>query len=238
MSQHGGDEILWLTQSLDDVPSDDAWLGPRELATLQRFRVSKRLREWRLGRWTAKCAVSSALGQELGPFSSMEVIASPDGAPEVSVGDHLAPISISISHSDDLGLAVVGPPRLALGCDVESVEERSPAFVADYFTGAEAAFVEASGPRDHGLLATLVWSAKESALKALRTGLRSDTRSIEISLPGTSAGEGWDDLEIRPGRLRGWWREAGSKVITVVSNAGSEPPRGAMLRLGPRYARS
>jgi 4'-phosphopantetheinyl transferase len=235
----GSGDIVWLTRSLDDVPSDDVWLGPRELAALQRFRVPKRLREWRLGRWTAKCAVASALGPNLVPgFLAIEVIASPDGAPEVRVGDNLASVSISISHSDGLGLVVVGPSRLALGCDVESVDERSPAFVADYFTAREGELVEMADAGGRDLLATLLWSAKESALKALRTGLRADTRSIDISLPGTDAGEGWHHLEVRPGRLWGWWREAGSRVITVVSNAPSSPPREAYLQLAPPYAKS
>lgn len=231
-------DILWLARSLDDVPSDDAWLGPRELITLERFRVPKRLREWRLGRWTAKCVVASALRADFRSFSELEVTASSDGAPEVTLGGHPAPVSISISHSDEVGLAVVGPSHLALGCDVESVGERSPTFVADYFTAPEAALVETSDAGEHDRLATLVWSAKESALKVLRTGLRADTRSIEISLPGTDAGQGWRDLGIRPGRLWGWWREAGSKVITVVSSARSEPPRAANLQPAPPYARS
>jgi 4'-phosphopantetheinyl transferase len=239
LSERAGDDILWLTQSLDDVPADDAWLGPQELVTLHRFRVPKRLHEWRLGRWTAKCAVASVLGPELVlSFPALEVIASPDGAPEVWFGDHPAPVSISVSHSDQVGLAVVGPRRLALGCDVESVEERSPTFVTDYFTGRETALIEASNADERDLLATLLWSAKESALKALRTGLRADTRSIEISPQETGAADGWRGLEIRPGRLWGWWREAGSMVITVVSNAPSEPPRAANLQLAPPYAKS
>ena len=217
-------DILWLTQAFGDVPSDNAWLGQRELAVLERFRVAKRLREWRLGRWTAKCAVASALGQGVvRSFPSLQIIASTDGVPEAWVEGRPVPVSISISHCDDLGLAVVGPASLAVGCDVESVDERTPALVADYLTPLETAFVEASA-RGRGLRATLVWSAKESALKALRTGLRADARSVEISVPRMAERDGWKILEIHPDPLWGWWREEGPTVITVVSNARSYRP--------------
>ena len=40
----------------------------------------------------------------------------------------------------------------------------------------------ASGPDGPDATANLIWSAKESALKVLRTGLRADTRTVEVAL--------------------------------------------------------
>jgi hypothetical protein len=54
----------------------------------------------------------------------------------------------------------------------------------------------------------LVWSAKKSALKILRTGLRRDTRLVEVE-PETGTGDGWHPPTVRTveGRTSpGWWR--------------------------------
>ena len=65
---------------------------------------------------------------------------------------------------------------MALGCDLEVIEPRSEEFVADYFTTEEQKMVSQAPIADRSKLLALLWSAKESALKALREGLRFDTR--------------------------------------------------------------
>ena len=78
-------------------------------------------------------------------------------------------------------------PHTALGCDLEEIEPRSAGFVADYFTQREAAAVAAVPATARDIAVNLLWSAKEAVLKARRTGLRSDTRSVEleVDLAGT-----------------------------------------------------
>jgi 4'-phosphopantetheinyl transferase len=80
------------------------------------------------------------------------------------------------------------------------------------------------------LLATLIWSAKESALKCLREGLRRDTRSVLVSVGGAGK-SGWSSLTVRcleSSRLfYGWWRSAGGYVQTVTA----ELPAGEPLEL-------
>ena len=65
----------------------------------------------------------------------------------------------------------------------------------------------ADGPDGHDAAANLIWSAKESALKVLRTGLRADTRTVEVVLEspaGITAGaqraDGWQRLAVSSGR--------------------------------------
>jgi len=88
-----------------------------------------------------------------------------------------------ISMTDRAGWAVcaIAPPGIEVGVDLELVESRSTLFVQDYFTDAERR-VALTGESADPLLTNLIWSAKESALKVLRTGLRRDTRSVEITL--------------------------------------------------------
>lgn len=103
---------------------------------------------------------------------------------------------MDVSLTDRAGWAVclVGPEGElsggTLGVDLEAVEPRSRGFVADYLTAYEQAYVSGQGdPGSEGwdAAANLLWSAKESALKVLRVGLRADTRSVEVTLGTTCA---------------------------------------------------
>jgi len=116
----------------------------------------------------------------------------------------------------------------ALGCDLEEVAPRSDAFVADYFTAEEQALVASCSPGDRPRVSTLIWSAKESALKALHTGLRLDTRSLIVTAR-ESAGD-WHPLQVRyqDQLFLGWWQAADGFVRTIVSD--SEPKAPIMLR--------
>jgi 4'-phosphopantetheinyl transferase len=131
-----------------------------------------------------------------------------------------------------------------LGCDVEVVEPRSDAFVADYFTSEEQAMIrQAPDPVRFALIA-LIWSAKESALKALSTGLRSDTRSVSVTiddscLAGLNPQLPTDETLLvvprgrpiwRPVRVNcseeqvfhGWWFCCGGLLRTMVSDPATE----------------
>ena len=78
------------------------------------------------------------------------------------------------------------------------------------------------------LLANLVWCGKESALKVLRTGLRRDTRSVEVSFPDGPRVDGWAPLSVRAFEgtvFPGWWQRFGAFVLTVAATEPFAPPR-------------
>ncbi|HXM58121.1 MAG TPA: 4'-phosphopantetheinyl transferase superfamily protein [Candidatus Dormibacteraeota bacterium] len=204
-----------------EVPDGDEWLSAPERETLAGLRFPGRRRDWRLGRWVAKRAVGAVLSE--GPA---EVRAAADGAPEVLVAGRPAPVAISISHRAGLGAGLAAAGGSAAGCDLELVEPHPPALAKDFFTPAELALVDRAGPEGRDLAVALVWSAKESALKALRQGLRLDTREVEVECWG--AGPGWRPLRVRHGTrgFDGWWRLLPSgHVLTVVTDPPSGPPR-------------
>jgi len=245
MTEAGGREELdglhlaWVSQ--DDLPTGVDWLTASEQEVLDGFRLHKRRADWLLGRWAAKQAVWAALaaeaglGTQSGPGTQsvsdptdpdLAILASEDGSPRVHIGsggDAGSQISISISHSAGLGFSVAGPGTGPLGCDVEHIEPRSDAFVADYFTDGEQDAVAAVAGWDHALMANLVWSAKESALKALGEGLRLDTRSVEMDTAELKVnGAAWSPLVVTgPGEriFRGWWRVRDGFVWTVLTEA-------------------
>jgi 4'-phosphopantetheinyl transferase len=205
-----------------EVPDDDDWLAPGERATMAGLRVPARRRDWRLGRWTAHAALAAALGP-----ASFEVRAAPDGAPEALAAGELVAVTVSISHRAGLGACLVAGAGVAAGCDLELVEPRDAGLARDFFTPAELALVHAAPPEDRELTVALVWSAKESALKALRQGLRLDTRAVEVELdPRAAAVDGWRPLAVAHGarRFAGWWRRVGRHVLTVAADPPDGPP--------------
>lgn len=221
--------LAWLSQGMADAPADDGWLSPREAAWVARMRFPKRRTEFRLGRWTAKKALALYLGRDASAMAlaSIEIDRARDGAPHPLVDGRPAEAYLTMTDRADQAVCLVGPPGAALGCDLELVEPRSDAFVADYLTPSEQAFVGAKGA-ERDLAANLVWCGKESALKVLRTGLRRDTRSVEVSFPGAPAVDGWAPMSVRTVEgpvFPGWWQRFGSFVLTLAATAPFDPPR-------------
>jgi 4'-phosphopantetheinyl transferase len=208
------------------VPADDSWLGPRELATLAHMLFARRRVDWRLGRWTAKRAASAYLG--LPPASetlrALEIRPAPSGAPELFWANRPAAITISLSHRSGIAVCAVSSacdPAVALGCDLERVEQHSELFLADYFTVEEQSLVRQASAADRWRLLALLWSAKESLLKALRLGLRADTRSVNVTLelPPAGGSTAWHTLRVHYadiGTLGGWWYESAGFIRTLV----------------------
>ena len=176
-------DVYWLEQTEGDVPAENDWLSASEAVVLNGMRFAKRRADWRLGRWTAKRAVAVYLNLPGHPraLTGTEIRPAPSGAPEVFVTNKPAPVTISLSHRAGRAVCAIGLSGGALGCDLETIEPRSDAFVADYFTTSEQALVERAPGADRSWLLALLWSGKESALKALRTGLRLDTRCVIVS---------------------------------------------------------
>ncbi len=214
--------IYWLTRSESDLPADVDWLSPGEVAVVSRFTVLKREHDWLLGRWTAKQALAAWPGLSIDPsdFSRLEIRAAGDGAPEAFWDGSALPLSVSISHSGGRALCAILEGG-NVGCDLEHIETRSELFVHDYFTEPEQALVAALPEADRPLYENLIWSAKESALKALRVGLKADTHTVEVDLPASGMEIGWRRLTVRHTTggmtFAGWWRTDGGFVITLAA---------------------
>ena len=219
-------EPIVLLASARDLPPGRAWLGPAEQGTLARFRAPRRRRDFRLGRFAARRALAILEESDAEDAASrFEVRAAAGGGPLVFRDGRACEVALSISHSDGWAAAGVQRGRTRLGCDLERVEVRSSAFIADHFTPAEREFVFAGRSGDPGFRATLVWSAKEAVTKALGQGLR---RALaEVTVVPTferSPGGGWRTFSVAApaegADLRGFWRVLGRFVLTVAADLG------------------
>lgn len=201
------------------MPAGHDWLTERERTDLSRLRFTRRRSSWRLGRWTAKRAIATRL-VGLEP-DDVEILAAEDGAPEAFIAGTPAPLRVSISHSGDTSLCVVAPRTVLVGCDIETVEERGEMFARDYFVRSELERVLEERADQRTIVETLVWSAKESALKAMRDGLRRDTRDVIVDIGGTGGAREWVPVAVAvvdgTSPLFGWWRYRDGRVYTVVT---------------------
>lgn len=227
-----GREPLYLLGVAAEIPAAEDWLAPREREVLAGLRFPKRRGDWLLGRWTAKRLLGVLLGVRGGPpeLRALEIRAAEDGAPEAYRAGARLPLGLSISHRAGLALAAVAVGDTRIGCDLERVEARDQALLDDFFTAGEQAWVE-RGPRwDREQRIALVWSAKESALKTLREGLRLDTRSVEVQIGGADRQRvGWRRLRVIQTEdarvLFGWWRREADQVLTLVRPCRTGAPR-------------
>lgn len=218
------------------MPGGVDWLTAGEAARAAAMPFTKRRIEYLLGRWVCKHAIAEVAGLPIDSraLARIEVGHLPTGAPCVYVDGARPAWEVSLTDRAGWAVCLVGTDLGRVGCDVELVEPRSPGFVADFLTPREQEYVASRAPGERDAAANLVWSAKESALKVLQTGLRRDTRTVEVRLDGdgvSSLGEvpadGWRRLEVRTVEgsvLPGWWRRDGSFLVTVASESSLPAP--------------
>jgi len=217
--------VAWWTATAGELPRDLDWLADDERARLAGLAVAKRRADFLLGRWIAKRAVA-AQWPGAPPLPAIAIRAAADGAPEAFLAGAPLPLVLSISHSAGRALAAIAGSA-PLGADLERIEPRSPLLVDDYFTADEAARVAACPPGDRDRAITAIWSAKESALKARRTGLREDPRRMRVALGRGAPHAAWHPLQVTVDGeppLAGWWRDHDGYIISVVG-ALTDPPR-------------
>ncbi len=247
--------VRQLVQTLADYPSlaeglaPPGLLHPSEQARLDTLRVLKRRRDWLLGRWTAKHLVQQYLGESsptLRPLSQIVIQADPDGAPFAALGVSSdgssavmsrLPLSLSISHSGDRSFcALIDEPGEQVGADLEMIEPREPALATQFFAPDELLYLQGVLPECYDAAVTAIWCAKESVLKALRTGLRTDTRWLTCLPAGdVTAHDAWSSfvlsfdarLRLSPftQALQTLWRreEAYMLALTVLRHPVGEP---------------
>lgn len=205
------------------------FLSPAEQDLLGGLRFERRRSEWLLGRWAAKHLVHNTVPAISGlPLSAFSILNEEGGAPYAADERRkMIPGCLSISHrAGAVACAWTDRPDTHIGIDVEWVERRDPSFQGDYFTEKEQAFAAALPEAIRDVWITLAWSVKESVLKALRTGLRIDTRNIQVAqvkglFETSPAPTGWKNISVSGAVASGgvWqarWQRRGEFVVSLV----------------------
>jgi 4'-phosphopantetheinyl transferase len=221
--------IYWKLVDSHQAPLEtQGFLSQSELGKFSTFRFPKRRNEWLLGRWTAKSLVQSIPAYHDYSLDQIEIRNIPEGAPYIQLPGETTPTDcLTISHSEHLALCALAPgPDLRVGADLEKIEPRTEMFILDYFTPSERRLVDTYPAEARAIVVTLIWSAKESMLKALGVGLRWDTRQVEIReigelVPGDATHSGWQKMQV--GDLQqgnrhwgAWWQRRSNFIITLA----------------------
>ena len=214
--------VHYLTQLRADLPRDTGWLSPAETSVLEGLRFEKRRQDWLLGRWTAKSALARYPGLQERPIQDWEIVAAADGAPGIFLDGQPLNMPLSLSHSGLHGFCALAGRSMRLGCDIEQIEQRGRSFEETFFTTRELGLLEHLPLLDHDLVVTLIWSAKESVLKAIRQGLKADTRRIDITAIDSGDSGHWSHFDARDNlqnnMYSGWWRQDDGMAFTIASD--------------------
>lgn len=205
-----------------EITSSGRLLGPGEAAAWSRLRIPKRQADWLGARLVFKGLLQSLdEPAKTGRASRLEILNEPGGAPYLLMNGRRAGGTISLSHCRGAALCAWSPEQILLGVDLEWVEARPAEFAADFFTTREVCQIAEMDETSRPLAETLAWSGKEAVLKAFRTGLRVDTRSVEVFLPSDLTGpNGWNTININSkmdgaDSLQLVWRRHANYVVTA-----------------------
>ena len=193
------------------------------------MRFPKRRNEWLLGRLTTKDLLKNCSAEYAAIRSQdIQVTNEESGRPSLELLNHISPkIQLSISHRDSIAFCAISfDAHLNIGVDLELVEERFQSFVDDFFTPSEIDFVKNTNGTLHQEIVTIIWSAKEAILKASGSGLRVDTRQVEICrIEGTAENEAtaqeWHAIKaVYPSSRKDpwnlWWKPFEEYVLTLA----------------------
>jgi len=154
----------------------DEVLHPDEEAYYKTLEFEKRRRSYLIGRYAAKQAVG-AFAQEKN-LSKILIQPGIFNQPVVRCGDEHN-VQVSITHCDELGAALAFPEAHPMAIDIEKIYTDKNNVLETQMTGKEREMVSAV-PFPYETMLTLLWTAKESLSKILRTGLTAPFHIFEI----------------------------------------------------------
>jgi 4'-phosphopantetheinyl transferase EntD len=159
--------------------SDD--LTPAERREFDGQSHDARRRDWLAGRRAAKEAVAAHCG--VSP-DRVRLVRQHGAAPNVLVGaddgtPRAVPISISISHCDGRAVAVVADHPARVGVDLERAGQIEYEQLRYFLSSGEWRVAERAG-------ATLVWTLKEAAWKALNLTDATPFSALRLAIDGSS----------------------------------------------------
>ena len=145
------------------------WLSSADRQAASLYKHDKRRHDFLLGRRAAYLAISDAFPKL--PTSKFSIERGVFDQP-VWTGQDIRGLSLSIAHSNGIGVALAAPPGFPVGLDLELVSDRQAKTMAKQMTDREQEALQEILPAEsHATRLTTLWCAKEALSKALGCGL-------------------------------------------------------------------
>jgi phosphopantetheinyl transferase len=135
-----------------------------EVSLMESHRHPMRRASWVAGRLAARRALRSWCQRRSEPFSKIQILRRESGEPRI-VG--YPDLHVSITHSGNLAVAVVGERQL--GIDLEQLDVRPDSLVRFFFSPSEQEWIRQI-PSESSLRCNLLWTRKEAVSKLLGKG--------------------------------------------------------------------
>jgi phosphopantetheinyl transferase len=156
---------------------------PKEILSAQeyeKYRLSltqKKKDDFLLGRYSAKKALSQIC--EVSQLSDIDISNGVFGQPIVHYKD-LYNVQISVAHGDNISASIVFEESHPTAIDIELIDKSKIADIKPQFTKTELALFPDLNISEE-LFVFILWTAKESLSKILRTGLTIPLNILEIN---------------------------------------------------------
>lgn len=157
--------------------NDFAFLSSEEKRINSHY-AYKRQKEFALGRYCAKKALQQLLVEEIA-FDSLTIGKGKSGEPIVE-GKLGEDYHVSISHSEQMIVALACPKKVTLGIDIEHFNDDYCKDIYNILTREEKTLIKRVTLCENSALYAL-WVAKESLAKALKTGFNLPLSDFEIN---------------------------------------------------------
>lgn len=160
----------------DNLSAFLAALHPVEKERYETFAHSKRKNSYLLGRVAAKHAISNFLKINIKP-NEVHIDSGVFSFPVVRFSH---PVQVSISHCQNIAIALAYDESHPLGVDLEQIDEKKADVIKSGLNPEELQLARSLNIAESVAL-TIIWSARESVSKILKTGITIDFKWLEIN---------------------------------------------------------
>ncbi len=165
-----------LNEELQSLSKMLHFLHKTELRYYDSLKFEKRKISYLLGRIAAKKAISKVIQIQSNLISiDFGIFNFP-----VVKSDSNKNIQISISHCDNIGIALAFPEEHPMGIDIERINDNKIDSFASIISSKELELINTFNDINLSVSSTIIWTIKEGLSKIFRTGLMMDFRIIEI----------------------------------------------------------
>jgi 4'-phosphopantetheinyl transferase len=168
--------VCFIDKSHFDKEEAINFMHSEERKYLDKLKYDKRIWSFLLGRISSKLALKELV--EIPSFSSIQIKSGVFGFPVLHC-KKVANFQTSITHTDNIAGAIVFPEEHPLSIDIERVEQSKLKAIKSVLTLDEEILLKSNSLHNSEGL-TMLWSAKESLSKLLKTGMMLDFKFLEI----------------------------------------------------------